>query len=143
MTAARSLIELAARRVEAALASWQHITAQCEEAKRKLLMLQQHGESYRNLLRSALAEGMSATATMTYLGFIGQIEAVVANQESEIGRLEQACARKWQALVETRREKRMYEILGERAAARRIAAEDRRRLAEIDELLQRVGPASP
>ena len=65
-------------------------------------------------------------STMAYLGFIGQIDEVVLRQEGEVGRLEAACARQWQELVETRREKRMYEIVHERVASQRIAAALRR-----------------
>jgi flagellar biosynthesis chaperone FliJ len=45
-------------------------------------------------------------------------------------------------LVDARREKRMYEILGERVAARKLEASSRRRQAEIDEMLQRVAKTS-
>jgi len=62
----------------------------------------------------------------------------VTRQENEVGRLEAACARQWEELVEIRREKRTYEIVHERAAERELATALRRSQAEIDELLQRV-----
>jgi len=137
MSGMQSLIDFAERRVEGALTSWQRLRAQYEEARHKLLLLQQHGENYRDLMRTGLERGLSATSTMAYMGFIGQIEAIVLRQESEIGSLEKACAQQWQALVDARREKRAYEILSERAANREAAARSRRAQADIDELLQR------
>jgi len=85
-----------------------------------------------------LEAGMPATATMAYLEFIGQIDEVVLRQEVDLGSIEQACERQWQALVEARREKRTYEMLSERVAAREAEAALRRRHAEIDELIQRA-----
>lgn len=141
MSGLQKLISHAGRRSDGALATWQRLKEQCDEALAKLALLKQHRERYRDLLRSGLGEGMPALSTMAYLGFIGQIDEVVLRQESEVGRLEQACARQWQELVETRREKRMYEIVHERAASRELAAALRRAQAEIDDLLQRVGSA--
>jgi flagellar export protein FliJ len=138
MSGMQSLIDFAERRVEGALTSWQRLRAQYEEARHKLLLLQQHGENYRDLMRTGLERGLSGTSTMAYMGFIGQIEAIVLRQESEIGSLEKACAQQWQALVDARREKRAYEILSERAANRKADARSRRAQADIDELLQRT-----
>ncbi len=141
MSGLHKLITLAGRRSDGALVTWQRLKEQCEEALTKLSLLKQHRERYRDLLRTGLGEGMPAISTMAYLGFIGQIDEVVLRQESEVGRLEQACARQWQELVERRREKRMYEIVSERAASRELATALRRAQAEIDDLLQRVGRA--
>ncbi|HEY1795498.1 MAG TPA: flagellar export protein FliJ [Stellaceae bacterium] len=139
MAGLNKLIALASHKSDSALATWQRLKKQCDEALMKLSLLKQHRERYREMLRSGLGEGMPAMATMAYLGFIGQIDEVVLRQESEVGRLDQACARQWQELIETRREKRMYEIVHERAASRELAAALRRSQAEIDDLLQRVG----
>jgi flagellar export protein FliJ len=141
MPGLNKLIDLTGRRSDGALAMWQRLKAQCDEALKKLSLLKQHREHYRELLRSGLGEGMPAPSTMAYLGFIGQIDEVVLRQESEVGRLEEACARQWEALVEIRREKRMYEIVSDRTASRELAAALRRAQAEIDDLLQRVGKA--
>ncbi len=139
MAGLNKLIALAGRRSDGALATWQRLKTQCDEALTKLSLLKQHRERYREMLRAGLGEGMPALSTMAYLGFIGQIDEVVLRQESEVGRLEQACERQWQELVETRREKRVYEIVNERVASRELAAALRRAQAEIDDLLQRVG----
>ena len=88
------------------------------------------------MMSNGLLEGMSATSIMAHIDFIGQIEAVVVRQEAEIQDLEKACGRQLQELVEARREKRKYEILSERAAARDAEAASRRQQAEVDELLQ-------
>ncbi|MBV9552026.1 MAG: flagellar export protein FliJ [Alphaproteobacteria bacterium] len=133
------LIGVTSRKGDGALANWQRLKQQCDEALTKLSLLKQHRERYRDLLNSGLGQGMPAVSTMTYLGFIGQIEEVVLRQENEVGRLEQACTRQWQQLVEFRREKRMYEIVQERAAEQELAAALRQSQAELDELLQRVG----
>lgn len=138
MSGFQSLITVAGRRTEEALVAWRRLKMQCDEARQKLLLLKQHGERYRDLMRSGLKEGIPATATMAYVGFIGQIEEVVGRQESEVGRLEEACTRQWQELVEARRNKRIYEILHDRDATRKVEAALRRSQAEIDELLQRV-----
>jgi flagellar export protein FliJ len=142
MAGLTNLITLAARKSDGALATWQRLKQQCDEALMKLSLLKQHRERYREMLRAGLGEGMPAMSTMAYLGFIGQIDEVVLRQEGEVGRLEQACARQWQELIETRREKRMYEIVHERVASRELAAALRRSQAEIDDLLQRVGQSS-
>jgi len=139
MAGLNKLITLASHKSDGALATWQRLKKQCDDALMKLSLLKQHRERYREMLRSGLGEGMPAMSTMAYLGFIGQIDEVVLRQETEVGRLEQACARQWQELVETRREKRMYEIVHERVASRELAAALRRSQAEIDDLLQRVG----
>jgi flagellar export protein FliJ len=139
MAGLNKLITLASHKSDGALATWQRLKGQCDDALMKLSLLKQHRERYREMLQSGLGEGMPAMSTMAYLGFIGQIDEVVLRQESEVGRLDQACARQWQELVETRREKRMYEIVHERVASRELAAALRRSQAEIDDLLQRVG----
>jgi flagellar export protein FliJ len=133
------LINIAGRRSEGALASWQRLRQQCQEALHKLSLLKQYRQRYNDLLNAGLEEGMPAVSTMAYLGFIGQIDAVVLRQESEVGRIEQACEQQWQELVESRRQKRMYEIVSERIASRELEAAFRRSQAEIDDLLQRVG----
>jgi flagellar export protein FliJ len=89
-------------------------------------------------MSAGLQQGMSATSVMAHIGFLGQIETVVGRQENEIGSLEDACARQWRELIEARREKRMCEILNERAATRNADAASRRGQADIDELLQRA-----
>jgi len=137
MSGLRALIQFAEYRTDGALATWQRLRAQCDEARHKLAVLKRHGQHYRDLLHAGLRQGMSATSTMAYLSFIGQIEDVVVRQENDVGSLEEACVRQWQDLVDARREKRTYEILSERAAARELAASVRRRQAEIDDLLQR------
>jgi flagellar export protein FliJ len=139
MSGLRTLIDLAHRRSNGALAAWQRLRTECDEARQKLTLLKGHAERYRDLLHVQLRQGMTATSTNAYLGFIGQIEEVVVRQESEIGSLEQACARQWQELVDARREKRIYEILNERAAAREQTAAARRGRAELDQLLQCFG----
>jgi flagellar export protein FliJ len=138
MAGLHKLISVTGSRSEGALATWQRLKAQCDEALRKLSLLKQHRERYRDLLNTNLGEGMPAMSTMAYLGFIGQIDQVVTRQESEVGRLEAACTQQWQELVEIRREKRMYEIVHERATSRELASALRRSQAEIDDLLQRV-----
>src|SRR5437868_1626902 len=138
MSALHKMIELAEQRSDGAQVTWQHLKQQCDEALMKLTLLKEHRERYRDMLRSGLERGMPALSTMAYLGFIGQIDEVVSRQEGEVGRIEAACARQWEELVERRREKRLYEIVGERAAARELAAAFRRSQAEIDDLLQRV-----
>jgi flagellar export protein FliJ len=85
-----------------------------------------------------LNDGMEATATMGFLRFILQIEAVIAKQESEVARLEQAASQHWHVLVEARRETRMYEILRDKVTAEKLAADLRRSQAEIDELMGRI-----
>jgi flagellar export protein FliJ len=138
MAALNKLISVTGRKSETALATWQSLKAQCDEALMKLSVLKEHCERYRSMLSAGLGEGMPAMSTMAYLSFIGQIEEVVHRQQSEVGRLEAACTRQWQELVEIRREKRTYEIVSERAAERELATALRRSQAEIDDLLQRV-----
>ena len=132
------LISVTGKRSDAAVVAWQRLKAQCDEALLKLSLLKQHRERYREMLNSGLGEGMPALSTMAYLGFIGQIEEVVLRQESEVGRLEAACSRQWEQLVELRREKRTYEVFTEKLAERELATALRRSQAEIDDLLQRV-----
>lgn len=138
MAALHKLISFTGKKSDAAVATWQHLKAQCDDALLKLSLLKQHVERYREMLDAELGEGMPAMSTMAYLGFIGQIEEVVSRQENEVGRLEEACARQWEELVEIRREKRTYEIVNERAMERELATALRRSQAEIDDLLQRV-----
>jgi flagellar export protein FliJ len=138
MAALQKLISVTGSKSDGALATWQRLRAQCDDALLKLALLKQHRERYRALLNSDLGGGMAAASTMAYLGFIGQIEEVVLRQEAEVGRLEEACKRQWQELTELRREKRVYEIVHERAAERELAVALRRSQVEIDELLQRV-----
>ena len=142
MAALHKLISVAGKKSDAAVATWQRLKAQCDEALLKLSLLKQHVERYREMLNTGLGEGMPAMSTMAYLGFIGQIEEVVTRQENEVGRLEAACARQWEELVEIRREKRGYEIVNERAIERELATALRRSRAEIDDLLQRVNKTS-
>jgi flagellar export protein FliJ len=138
VAALQRLISVTGRKSDNALATWQSLKAQCDDALMKLALLREHCERYRYLLKTNLGEGMPAMSTMTYLGFIDQIEEVVLRQQAEVGRLEAACTRQWQELVEVRREKRVYEIVQERADERELATLLRRSQAEIDDLLQRV-----
>jgi flagellar export protein FliJ len=133
-----SLIKLAERRTEQAVLAWQRLRAQCDDAKQKLLLLQKHREGYRDLMRTGLQQGMRAASSTAHIDFIGQIEAVAVRQGSELGQLEQACARQWEELMSARRDQRMYEILQERAAARDAATASRRRQAESDEAVMRA-----
>jgi flagellar export protein FliJ len=133
--AATTLAKLAERRADEAVSVWRRLQAQCEDARQKLDLLQRHGEKYRDLMRAGLQRGMPATSIAACLGFIGQIEAVVGHQQSELVQLEEACARQWQELVTLRRERRMFEILGERAAAEAAATEGQRQRREIEEAL--------
>ncbi|HTZ34524.1 MAG TPA: flagellar export protein FliJ [Stellaceae bacterium] len=141
MARLEKLISVTGHRSDGALATWQRLKAQCDEALMKLSLLKKHVERYREMLNAGLGEGMPAMSTMAYLGFIGQIEEVVLRQESEVGRLEAACTRQWEELTEIRREKRTYEIVQERADERELATALRRSQAEIDDLLQRVSKA--
>jgi flagellar export protein FliJ len=142
MAALDKLISVTGRKSDHAVATWQRLKAQCDDALVKLSLLKQHVERYRAMLNTGLGEGMPAMSTMAYLGFIGQIEEVVSRQENEVGRLEAACTRQWEVLVEIRREKRTYEIFSEKVAERELATALRRSQAEIDDLLQRVNKAS-
>lgn len=138
MSGLTSLVKFAERRTEDASAAWQRLRAQCDEARHKLVLLTRHAENYRDRMRAGLHRGMPAGSTISHIGFIGQIEVVVARQQSELASLEQVCARQWQALIDARRDQRMYEILSERAAARDAQTASRRRQADTDELLQRA-----
>jgi len=137
-----AMIRLAERRVEEAVSSWQRLRAQCDDTRQKLVLLQAHVEGYRNTIRTNLIQGMPAASTAAYIGFIGQIEAVVAGQQSELGSLEDACARRWQELLDARRDKRVCEILRERVATREAVTASRRLQSDVDELLQRSARGS-
>jgi flagellar export protein FliJ len=138
MSGLDSLVKLATHRQDNALVSWQQLRLQCQQALTKLAVLSQHRDRYQRMLRGGLEEGMSAVGAMAFLGFIRQIDEVVGRQRAEVGRIEAACARQWELLVASRREKRLYEIVRERAAARELAAALRHSKAEIDDLLQRA-----
>jgi flagellar export protein FliJ len=134
----QSLADFVGGRADRQQAQWRHLMNQCDGAKRKLVQLRHHAERYRLQMRGHLSDGMEATATMGFVRFIGQIEAVIAKQEHEVARLEQACLEQWHRLVEARREKRMYEILRDRAEAEKLSIALRRSQAEIDELMGRI-----
>ena len=138
MSGYQSLADFVGHRADRQQVLWRQLMSQCDEAKHKLIQLRQHAEHYRLQMVGHLHDGMEATATMVFLRFIGQIEAVTAKQEIEVTRLELACRHQWQQLVEARREKRMYEILRDRADAEQVAVALKRSQAEIDELLGRI-----
>ena len=87
-----SLIDLAGHRSDDAVAIWQNLQRQCQQALGKLAVLEQHRDRYDDLLRGALQQGMSAVATRAYLGFIRQIDDVITQQRGEVERIEAACA---------------------------------------------------
>jgi flagellar export protein FliJ len=139
-----TLLKLAERRADEAIVAWQRLNAKCDDARQKLVLLQQHRDAYRARTHTGLQQGMPAGALVAHVGFIGQIEAVVVRQTSEIGQLEEACARQWQTVVDARRDKRRYEILAERAAAREAAtAAQRTRLETEEALLRAAAPSGP
>jgi flagellar export protein FliJ len=138
MSAYQSLADFVGHEANRQFAAWRHLMSQCDNAKQKLVQLRQYAERYRRQLQSQLQNGLPANSIMVFLRFIGQIEDVIAKQDREVTRLELACRQQWQILVEARREKRMYEILRDRAAAEKLAAELRRSQSEIDELLGKV-----
>jgi flagellar export protein FliJ len=137
------LLKLAEQRAEAALLLWQRLNAQCADATDKLIALERHSATYRDRLDGGLSDGASSDSIVAQLCFIQQIEAVALRQRSELSELEAARARQWQELLLLRRERRIYEILGERAAARAAAQTRRRGQKHIDELAQRAASASP
>ena len=143
MTGFLSLLKLAERRAEAALRLWQRLNAQCADATDKLIALERHSATYRDRLDGGLSCGVSSASIATQLSFIQQIEAVAVGQRSELCELEAARARQWQELLLLRREQRIYEILGERAAARAAWQTRRRGQKHIDELAQRTAPRPP
>jgi flagellar export protein FliJ len=138
MSSYQNLADFVGGRADRQQAQWRHLMNQCDGAKRKLVQLRHYAERYRLQMRGHLSDGMEATATMVFLRFIGQIEAVITKQEQDLARLEQACLEQWQKLVEARREKRMYEILRDRAAAEKLTLALRRNQAEIDDLMGRI-----
>jgi flagellar export protein FliJ len=142
MSGLATLVKLAERRADEAVAAWQRLNAQCDDAKHKLVLLQQHREAYRELTHTGLQHGMPAGSIVAHVGFIGQIETVVVRQTNEIGQLEAACVRQWQAVVDSRRDKRRYEILTERAAARDAATASQRTRMETEEALSRAAAVS-
>jgi flagellar export protein FliJ len=142
MSGTLALIKLAERRTDEAVAAWRRLDAQCRDVRHKLRLLQQHREAYRELTQASLQHGVPAGAIVAHVGFIEQIEAVVLRQAKELEQLEAACARQWQAVVDARRDKRRYEILAERIAARDNAAAARRARVETEEALLRAAAAS-
>lgn len=133
-----SLIDLAGHRSDDAVVTWQNLQRQCQQALGKLAALQQHRERYDDLMRVRLQQGMSAVATRAYLGFIRQIDDVITQQRVEVERIEAACVRQWQQVIEARREKRVFEVLGERVVAQELATALRASQREIENLLQRA-----
>jgi flagellar export protein FliJ len=138
MAAYDSLVTFVSNQANRRLVVWRQLMNQCEAARAKLTQLKQYAERYRVQMRADLQQGMAANATMVFLSFIGQIESVIAKQELDVTRLEQACLQQWRHLVEARREKRMFEILRDRAAAEKLAAALQKSQAEIDELFGRI-----
>lgn len=138
MTSYQSLADFVGGHADKQQVVWRNLMSQCDGAKRKLLQLRHYAERYRLQMRGNLSDGMEAMATMVFLRFIGQIETVITKQENEVARLEQAVLEQWHRLVEARREKRMYEILRDRAAAEKLALALRRSQTEIDELMGRI-----
>lgn len=133
-----SLAVVGASRADEQFGIWRHLMNQCQEAKHKLATLSQFAERYRAQMRHHLETGMPAAASMNFVSFIAQIEAVVRKQASEVTRLETLCAEQWQILIEARRDKRMYELLRDRAAEAELAAGLKKSQAELDELLGRI-----
>jgi flagellar export protein FliJ len=134
----QSLVEVVGNEADRQLAAWRRLMSQCDDAKQKLVQLRHYADRYRRQLHTQLHDGIAANSTMVFLRFIGQIEGVILTQEREVARLELACRQQWQLLVEARREKRMYEILRDRATAEKLAAELRRSERAIDDLLGKV-----
>jgi flagellar protein FliJ len=138
MSGYHSLANFVGNEANRQFAAWRRLIDQCDNAQHKLVQLRQYAERYRQQLQLNLAAGLAANSTMVFLRFIGQIEGVIAQQEREVARLELACRQQWQNLVDARREKRMYEILQDRAVAENLATELRRSERQIDELLGKV-----
>ncbi|MGH7072996.1 MAG: flagellar export protein FliJ [Stellaceae bacterium] len=138
MSGYQNLADFVGKEANRQFVAWRGLMDQCDNAKRKLAQLRQYAERYRQQLQSQLADGLAANSTMVFLGFIGQIESVIAKQERDVARLDLACRQQWQKLVEARRERRMYEILDDRAETEKMAADLRRRERELDELLGKV-----
>ncbi|MBV9826689.1 MAG: flagellar export protein FliJ [Alphaproteobacteria bacterium] len=134
----KMLIGSVEQRTEGALATWQSMRQECQQALDKLEVLKRHRERYSELLRGGLQNGMSGFATSAYLGFIKKIDDVVLTQQGEVIRIEAACARQWEQVVALRREKRTYELLGERSETRELQTALRRSQREIDDVLQRA-----
>jgi flagellar export protein FliJ len=134
----RSLADFAGDRADQQQVQWRMLMGQCDAAKRKLGQLGHYAERYRAQMGAHLADGLDATAAMGFLRFIEQVETVVAKQQREVARLDLACREQWHRLVEARRERRMYEVLRDRAVAEQVQLALRRSQIELDELMGRI-----
>lgn len=134
----RSLINLAGHRSDEAVAIWQTLQQQCEQALTKLTVLERHRDHYNELLRGGMQQGMTAAATRGYLGFIRQIDDVITQQRAEVTRIEEAGLRQWERVIDARREQRTYEVLDARVVAQELATALRSSQREIENLLQRA-----
>jgi flagellar export protein FliJ len=143
MTGFVRLRRLAEERAEEALRAWQRLDAQCAGATAKLDALERHRAAYQDRLDGGLAQGAASGLVAAQFAFIGQIEAVALRQHGELTELEAARARQWQELLSVRRERRIYEILGERAAADAAAQARRRGETRSDEVVQRAAARPP
>jgi flagellar export protein FliJ len=132
------LIGLAARRSDEALRAWQQLNLQCADALRKLALLREFRERYRTRMERALQSGMPTNSATAYLDFIAQIDDVIRRQTHDLDSIEQACAQQWELFLDVRRERRGFEIVAERSAAKEAEAALRRQQAEIDDLIRRV-----
>ena len=143
MSGLATLIKLAERRVQQAVLDWQRLTARRDDARGKLARLQHYRQVYRDLMQTGLRDGMPAATIVAHIGFIAQIDAVVVRQQSELGELEAACAQHFDAVVNARREQRIYEILSEQIRTRAATAASRRQHLETGEILQRAARTRP
>lgn len=141
MSGLATLLRLAERRAQQAVLDWQRLDARRHDAEDKLVRLQKHRQAYCELMQQGLRHGMPAAASVGHIGFIAQIEAVVARQHSEIAELEAASARCHEAVVNARREQRIYELLIEQLKVQAASAASRHEHLETGELLQRAARA--
>lgn len=124
------LTDLAQERSDAAAKKLGRSIAFLKESEKRLALLAQYREDYRQRLADLAARGVSGDEMRNFRQFIARLDEAITQQNNEVKTLAQAVAECRGHWIKERRRERSFDVLTERAdlAARELEA---RRLQKI------------
>lgn len=132
------LKSLADGEVEQAMQTLAKAIKQLEQAKAQGEMLLQYQHEYAQQWQRSSQQGIKAELYRNFQGFFLQLEQAVLGQNAQINLLQQQVVQKQQALQETRRKQKSYEVLMSRAALLQQRIERKRDQKLMDEFASRA-----
>lgn len=132
------LKEMADGEVDTAMQALAAAMKQLEQAQAQANMLAQYQQEYNQQWQHTSQRGIKADLYRNFQGFFSQLEQAVHGQNTQLTALQAQVAQKRQALQETQRKQKSYEVLIARAAQSQQRAALKRDQKLMDEFASRA-----